>query len=635
MAVPLSMSPAAPTADPPRIPGLDRHSARACLVLFLVTLWPFTHRYGGLSGDAGLYAVQALAKIHPNLAGDLFLENNSQDSYTLFPLFYAWCIHWLGLMGASLTLVIALKVWFFSAVWALTRQLFDRRSAFLSTAVLMVVVGSYGGFSVFSFSEDWLTARTLAEPMAISALWLYLRGCKLGALSMTIAAFFVHPLMALPALVLLLLLWLPLYLGAAGAVLCTAAMLSTAYLALRGVDLGDFSAMQADWLEIVRERSVFLFPEFWRPRDWTLNALPFISLALSTIVLRTSRIQKLSIAVALVGVTGLVIAFVAAAVGPVGLFLQGQAWRWVWITRLIALVLIAPTLLKVWEDEKFGPPCAVLMVSGWTFSPEYGVACLATAFIFWFSRNSLPTRASAYVRWGTIAVAGILLAWAATRSWLLVSASAQTSGIESAVVRNLRNVFGFGLIPMALAWSLTLWVDRLTSKALLASVSLLLVMCCLLVYPGAFRVHMRESGAEAVAQFSDWRRLIAPNDTVFVAPAHNSAAFPWFVLHRPSYLTVDQSAGVVFSRATALEVRRRSEVLTPLMDPDWKLLSGKHSSKPLTRDSLIAICADPKLRFVVATESLGFGSITHAADDDWKDWRLYDCRHVSGALPQT
>jgi len=114
----------------------DGQIANACLVIFLIALWPLAHRYRGLAGDAALYAVQALAKIHPGLASDLFLQNNSQDNYTVFPLFYAWCIHWLGLRDAAMAMVIALKIWFFTISWALTKVIFDHRSAFLSTAMV-------------------------------------------------------------------------------------------------------------------------------------------------------------------------------------------------------------------------------------------------------------------------------------------------------------------------------------------------------------------------------------------------------------------------------------------------------------------------------------------------------------------
>jgi hypothetical protein len=595
-----------------------------------------THRYKGLGGDAELYAVQALAKIHSNLAGDLFLQNNSQDRYTFFSPLYAWFIRWLGLRGAAMTLVIALKIWFFAAAWAVAHELFGRRSAFLSTALVMVIAGSYGGYSVFNYSEDWLTARTLAEPMVITAVWLYFRNFKTGAFLLAIAAFFVHPLIALPGLALLLSLWMPLTITAAGAVLGVAAALGAALYALhQPPDVGALSVMDADWLEVVRERSVFLFPQLWPATDWAMNALPFVSLAISAMVLRDSRIQKLSTAVALVGATGLVVGLIAGTIGPLGIFLQGQAWRWVWITRFTAVILLAPTLSKLWRQEKCGRLCAVLTVLGWTLSPVYSVACLMTVLILWATRHYVTDSVAGYFRWIAIALAGVVLAWIVAQSWSIVSSPAAVSGLEPVLVTNLRNILGLGVISMALAWSLVYCADGTASRALPAALSLVLLICCLLLYPGAFRVDMPAVSAEQIAEFSDWRRSIAPDDTVFVVPAHNSATFAWFTLERPSYLTVDQSAGVVFSRATALEVRRRSNVLLPLMEPDWRLLSEKvkKGARVLTRDSLIGICSDPKLRFVVAREYLGFDPITHTHVGNWKDWNLYDCRRVHIGAP--
>jgi hypothetical protein len=103
-------------------------------------------------------------------------------------------------------------------------------------------------------------------------------------------------------------------------------------------------------------------------------------------------------------------------------------------------------------------------------------------------------------------------------------------------------------------------------------------------------------------------------------------------------LTVDQSAGVIFSRATAMEVRRRSEVLLPIAKPDWQILTqitqeghGKKledMTRPLTSKSLVAICSDSQLDFVIAKESVGFDPIRHAHAGAWKDWNLYDCRRV-------
>jgi hypothetical protein len=623
---------------------LDRRIAIICNILFLAALWPLTHRYNGLTGDAALYAVQALSKIYPNLAGDLFLQNNSQDNYTVFPAFYAGCIRWLGLRGAAITLFIALKICFFWAAWALASELFERRSAFLSTVTVMVIAGCYGGYSVFSYSEDWLTARTLAETMVLTALWLYVRNIKIGALFVAFAAFFIHPLVTLPALAVLFLLWLPLTIGVSGAVLGVTAVLGTALLASHhSADAGALSIMDRDWLEIVRERSVFLFPQLWSASDWEMNALPFVSLAISATALRDPRIQKLSIALAVVGVMGLAISLVAATIGPVGLFIQGQAWRWVWITRFTSIIFLAPTLLKLLGEGKFGPLCALLMVFGWTFSPLEGLACLTMALLFRSARHHLANRGSAYIRWTAIALAAVLIARVVAQSWSKLSSEAPTSGLEAVFVTEVRSILGFGVIAMALAWAMTFWLERTTSRVLVASLATVLLVSCIFVYPGAFRVQIRDGDPQQIAEFANWRRLIAPADAVFVVPAHNSATFAWLTLERPSYLTVDQSAGVVFSRETALEVRRRSDVLLPLMDPDWRLLSqrassrsgGRRETRALTRESLLAICNDPKLRFVVAREDLGFDAVSHDQVGNWKDWKLYDCKFVQSEAPQT
>jgi len=111
-------------------------------------------------------------------------------------------------------------------------------------------------------------------------------------------------------------------------------------------------------------------------------------------------------------------------------------------------------------------------------------------------------------------------------------------------------------------------------------------------------------------------------------------------------MSVDQSSGVVFSRATALEIHRRSDVLLPATDPDWKIFTriaedaaGKHKPdqppRPLTKKALISICRDPALGFVIAKESLGFEPLRHTHRGNWKDWNLYDCNNVRLGAPQT
>ena len=92
--------------------------------------------------------------------------------------------------------------------------------------------------------------------------------------------------------------------------------------------------------------------------------------------------RKLCAAAALVGAAGLAVAFIGGLIGPVALLVQGQAWRWVWIAVFIGAVLVPFTALHVWRDEKCGPLCAILLVSGWTLPGGDGTVCVALALIF-------------------------------------------------------------------------------------------------------------------------------------------------------------------------------------------------------------------------------------------------------------
>jgi hypothetical protein len=164
--------------------------------------------------------------------------------------------------------------------------------------------------------------------------------------------------------------------------------------------------------------------------------------------------------------------------------------------------------------------------------------------------------------------------------------------------------------------------------------------------------HIRPYGSPSdIHEFADWRDRIPTGSNVFVANGQDSGSFVWFTLQRNNYLSPSQSAGVVFSRATALEVLRRSQVLQPLTDPNWKFLTGLRSPysvspqsvavrtpsgfRPLTSQTLIAVCRDPLLGFVVSPDNAGFDPVTHAQPGIWRNWKLYDCGHVRSRTPGT
>jgi len=240
----------------------------------------------------------------------------------------------------------------------------------------------------------------------------------------------------------------------------------------------------------------------------------------------------------------------------------------------------------------------------------------------------------------------MVAAWILGNSWTIISSPSPETGRDPSIVTEFRNILVLGASAVGVVALLIYAIRATRSIIFLVFISATLVAGTAVALQGSFMQNYRDGKASEIKEFADWRSAIPPGGTVYVVPAHNSASFAWFTLERPSYLSVDQSAGVVFSRATALEVKRRSQVLLPIMDPDWQLLSKnlrqskgqkveKPSSRPLTPQSLISVCTDSVLDFVVAKENLAFDPIRHRAAGNWKDWNLYDCRHVRSLAPST
>jgi hypothetical protein len=541
-------------------------------------------------------------------------------------------------------LTMVFSAWFLAASWSFAAAVAGRGTAWLAVAFLLIVAGAYGAAGVFRILDPSLTARLPAEALVITALSCHLRGMKRLGLGLALEALFIHPLMALPGLLLLICLWLPVRVSVIGAI---GGVIATLAIAVVAVNLPAASlvltVMDAPWLDVVRERSQFLFLQLWSIHDWDINAQPFMSLAFTAIAVKDDRVRKLCAAAALVGAAGLAVAFIGGFIGPVALLLQGQAWRWVWIGVFIGAALVPFTALEAWRDDRCGPLCALLLVSGWTL-PWVGTACAALALIFWSIRAHIPARSAVFLRWASAILGAAIAIWVLTKLVAIVSPATSASGrasvsgvVQAPDMSALR-------IPAVLLGVLVWWgTSTRRTRGVPMLLSAMLIALSVYAFPAAFKQSRTLAAAADVREFEDWANAIPPTSSVLVTPPRDVGAFVWFTLGRPNYLAMDQSTGVVFSRATALEVRRRSDVLLPLMNPDWKILSslrakfgGGHKDEAtghsLTPENLIQVCADPQLGFVISPEKVGFAPLRHDHAGAWKDWNLYDCRKVRSAL---
>ena len=134
------------------------------LSLLLLAFWVVMHRYAGMDHDARVYAFQALSRLHPYLRSDLYLQNTSQDQFTIFSPFYAFFIGLMGLENSALLLTVIFTLWFMAAACAIARQLDSHALAWFSVAAVIVISGDYGAFGVFHFPGE-LSQRPIAGPM--------------------------------------------------------------------------------------------------------------------------------------------------------------------------------------------------------------------------------------------------------------------------------------------------------------------------------------------------------------------------------------------------------------------------------------------------------------------------------------
>jgi hypothetical protein len=343
----------------------------------------------------------------------------------------------------------------------------------------------------------------------------------------------------------------------------------------------------------------------------------------------------------LVGAAGLCVGWIACTLGPVAILIQGQAWRWVWITSFMGIVLLAPTLRALWRDPRCGPACALVLATGWTCTAVDTWVGIGLAALMWLSRPWITPRMTSLLRVAAVILALVLLAWTVANAWTILGAPLPETGREPAVLAYTRNILGLQTAALALFGAAVWWLRRQREPWIPALACLPFLALALVAMPGALRLAV---STEEFADYAPWRVVIPPGSNVWVAGEPNSASFVWFTLQRPNYLSIDQSAGAVFSRTVAAEIRRRGLVLAPLEEPSWRIMSllarrtsgqgkppGRDKDRPLTTATLSGVCSDPRLGFVVAREALGFGALRNTAGGHYKNWYLYDCRLVRAA----
>ena len=436
----------------------------------------------------------------------------------------------------------------------------------------MLLPGKYGAHFIFGYAEDFATPRVWAEALTLLAITLRLQQRPRAAAAALLLALAVHPLVAaVGVLCVVALPWSAATLrrAAIGCALAGLLALGVAILA----PIGPLRLMDDEWLGALRKMTPYLFTDQWTLLDWQRVAVPLSTLAIAWIALPASSTRDLARLLLLLATAGTLVALLASGGAPVILLIQGQPWRWLWLARALAVLLLVPLAATLWSR---GLP---------------GRATLALLGVAWFgAEDALGLEAALCA----VLAAGLALrppgAW---RHWPWIALA--LAALAAAAIYNL---VGLGTtLPLAVGASLYVAaVQATTARRWQAGLAAVAAVLCALQIKAALERPLAVNYDEFAAAFAPWQAHIPLDASVL---ATSNAAFPGLSLHRRGYVG---NIGAVFSReATLLEVARSQRLIDVSGHAaEW---FGPHAGGPghdgPTVSTLQRICALPELDYVL------------------------------------
>lgn len=605
------------------------------LFVLLLALWFFGHPYQGLWEDGIFYAVQALAHLHPEAyRGDLFFLYGSQDNFTLFSPIYAAFIRLFGLDGAMLVLLLAGHALWIGAAMLLASRLLRGFPFWLGLVLVVAMSRAYSTISL-EYAEPYLTPRLIAEGLTLLSIALLLKGKKLFSLAALVAAFTMHPLMALAGAA-----FVGLYhacdrskeaLGI-GALASAAVLL----LAWSGVSPFDrlFSVMDAEWLQLAMARAPLVFWDEWRYEEWGNRTLLAFSLLAAAGAANgwQRRVFLLPLAI---GAAALLLFWLGTSVFHNVLLIQLQTWRWLWLTQLFSYFAAAWLVGEFWQQDRASRLLLLGFLTAWLTLASIGgpLAVLVCGLFIWHARRRkavvIPDRLANLLYLLPVLAA----AWWLANIWLEATSSTlmKTPGsppLEFALVWTMLFLrTGGGVIAVLIF--LAVWrygADRRKPVHLATVAGVVFLLMLSLALWDRQNVQQRSYAQQALRDpIPSFSRVIPAGAVVYW---EDNVQMTWFGLGRASYASLGQTVGLIFNRQTAIEGKRRVDHLVALGVRDGIFAPANNRAILPERSfaGLVHVCHDPALDYVILSKDFGVGVIErHFEKMTGKYFYLYDC----------
>jgi hypothetical protein len=509
--------------------------------------------YMGLRHDAILYLGQVLRALSPAaMRGDLFFAFGSQDELSIYsrlmaPLYRHWSIE-----AVQLAFIIPCQFLSFSALYKALRDVPQPALRWLGLVAVAGLPREYGGLGTFAFSENFLTARTLAEPLVLWALVAVMYRRELIGLFLMGVAAACHPLMALPAMLMTglllakrdrrwywvggLLLLLPLILAILG---------QRPFAAL-------LKSYDEPWWHLITEVNEQVLLSRWRWADWQIIAMDAGLLCLGSRLLPVPLAQ-LCRACGLALLILLAAAFIGADLLRNQLLTQLQLWRVHWVAHALALACMPALAMTLWSSVREAQlrwmvasvaVCAVLATySGWDTAWLIWVSC---ATITLMARRSRVSRGLAVLTCagGALGIVALAVAGVVQQGgvWHSSYAHIPQRPFWAQVLSQPAVLFVFAAVCLA-SWRR----ERCRVPSVILAALLLIV------------------ALSQADRRSDWTRLLEtrlygePHPFLHLMEPyaqvywHEELAPTWVLLRHPSYYAKPQGAGLLFNEGTARE----------------------------------------------------------------------------------
>jgi hypothetical protein len=607
-------------------------------IAFILSCILYLRPYHGIRHDSILYLGQALLTLNPiQMQGDLFFVYGGQANFTIFPYIFGELLRQFPAGDTFATFTLVGMVMFSLASWALACKVFPVRFHFWCVVAVLVMPAGYGARYIFAFAEPFLTARTLAEPLALLAVAAALGGRWAGCALALVVGFVLHPLQTIPAVTVAFLIAIKVngrvrYVGVAAALLLLLSLTNESWRT------SALLVFDAEWLEWASDASPYAFFLKWRAADWC-HLLTDVFLVVLTARIRDERVKTVARLLLLVTSTSLCATFIFAdvlnLVFPTGL----QFWRALWIFHWFALASIPLHIARLYgagvaERPRLTMLLAIIIIGapiGSASTPWPALPIMALYVLWPYFRHQIG---SVVAKALVIALClGVALHFMRFAILMLATGSvgAEAAGYPPAIFVIGRHplVVGAIVIMAHYAWSRSGVRQR---QALAAA----MMMATL---PGLASWDSRDVQQRFLELSQGYNRAFGQELLPGGQVIWTDHLLPtWLVLNRPNYLSAWQMSGLLFSRKTAEEAEARAKVLESFGKAHVACMSSRSimpntDECPISQDVLKETCrgAQGKLSYVVMpylleSGSVGMWSIPAAANGAGPiTYHLYPC----------